>query len=77
MTIIYSQKDDNNPDSDVCLQSVQDAYELLDSLEPSDLFTTNMTNALEILLTSLASSTIEPHQINQVRQKQKNPLKGI
>ncbi|XP_072018753.1 probable E3 ubiquitin-protein ligase HECTD2 [Amphiura filiformis] len=68
------KKDDSNPDSDVCLESVQDAYELLDSLEPSDLFTTNMTNALEILLTTLASSRVEPHQINQLLILLENPI---
>ncbi|XP_022089847.1 ubiquitin-protein ligase E3A-like [Acanthaster planci] len=66
--------DDGDPDSPIDLMAVRQAYALLWTLTPLDAFLSTMTNALEILLTSLDTTVIQPDEINQILILLENPL---
>ncbi|XP_038048029.1 ubiquitin-protein ligase E3A-like [Patiria miniata] len=56
------------------LSAVRQAYALLWTLTPLDVFLSTMTNALEILLMSLDTTVIQADQINQILILLENPL---
>ncbi|XP_077977108.1 ubiquitin-protein ligase E3A-like isoform X2 [Glandiceps talaboti] len=65
---------DVDADAMVDISAVRMAYELLLNLEPIEVFQMTMTNALEILLFSLQTVSIQPQETNQIIILLENPL---
>ncbi|XP_071801445.1 probable E3 ubiquitin-protein ligase HECTD2 [Asterias amurensis] len=66
--------DDGKPDSPIDLPAVRQAYALIWTLKPLDVFLSTMTNALEILLMSLDTTSIQADEINEILILLENPL---
>lgn len=66
MFIFVTKVDDGKPDSPIDLPAVRQAYALIWTLKPLDVFLSTMTNALEILLMSLDTTSIQADEINEV-----------
>ncbi|XP_066286892.1 probable E3 ubiquitin-protein ligase HECTD2 [Branchiostoma lanceolatum] len=56
------------------LESLRKAYHLLCNLQPQETFKTAMANAVEILLSSLRGTSVQPNEIAQLILLMENPL---
>ncbi|XP_070568117.1 probable E3 ubiquitin-protein ligase HECTD2 [Ptychodera flava] len=65
---------DLDADSAVDISAVRTCYDLLLNIQPSDVFHITLTNAVEIVLTSLQSAIVQPQDTNQLIILLENPL---
>lgn len=68
------RKDTQFETNDLDVRSVQEAYSILVNLEPSDIFTVALHNAMEIHISSLENVVIQPGKVNQLVIVMENPL---